>query len=340
MSELEKINIYVPSSIGTILESDARLFEIYKKDGHIVNRNRFLSMLIQGYYDSYTEERQSLYNSIIEELVSYGIKYDKSNLMAKQLIDKVIFPHTQNRGERNSCRLSLKPTKDNEALIMSIISNLQMDDTIAQYFRRMIISYSEKPITEREQIIFHDNYELIKKACREKRPIVFSNIRNLGNIHKVIPYDVAIGKEEMFNYLLCAEYNDYKGRQEAHTYRINRIATVRFFKMPNVIEDNVIKYLDFMKKLGPQYPINDEDETCVRLTIEGEKKFNNLIYYGRPELYWKEEKEDGVYCYFKGSKEQLLFYFSRFGEDAEIIYPDYLRKKMADYYYNANKLYY
>ena len=46
MSDLDKINIYVPEHIGTVIDNDAELFEVLKKDGRTINRNRFLSLLI------------------------------------------------------------------------------------------------------------------------------------------------------------------------------------------------------------------------------------------------------------------------------------------------------
>ena len=61
MSDLEKINIYVPEQIGVILDNDANPFEILKKDGKTINRNKFLSLLILGYQNSYVSEYQQSY---------------------------------------------------------------------------------------------------------------------------------------------------------------------------------------------------------------------------------------------------------------------------------------
>lgn len=48
-------------------------------------------------------------------------------------------------------------------------------------------------------------------SCSAKRSIAFKIIWNQKIIHEVIPYKVVTGPEEMFNYLLCAEYNQEKG---------------------------------------------------------------------------------------------------------------------------------
>lgn len=64
---MEKINIYVPDKVGWILENDASLFEIFKRDGRTVNKNRFLSMLITGFYGQYVQEYTQKYDAIKKE---------------------------------------------------------------------------------------------------------------------------------------------------------------------------------------------------------------------------------------------------------------------------------
>lgn len=105
------------------------------------------------------------------------------------------------------------------------------------------------------------------------------------------------------------------------------------------IDDSVVCNLDRMLQYGPQYMINDGEESCVRLTESGVRNFSR-IYYGRPMVERVEDKEDGHYYYFNCSKDQIFFYFRRFGyEDAEIISPEPLRKKMIDFHSMALKMY-
>ena len=335
MSDLEKINIYVPEHIGTILDSDANLFEVMKKDGRTINRNRFLSMLITGYHNSYVIECQSAYEKIVAELISSGIEKARSNEIADKILKSVVLPEVPSRKGKNPSKLSLKPTKETEGLILDITNNLVGDDFISQYFCRMLMSYCEKQFSERERIIFRNNYELLQNACAEARPITFSTIWNLNVIHTVIPYKLATGHEEMFNYMLCAETDPEKGVQEAKVYRLNRVTRINYSWTSNQIEEEVQGYLNRMLRYGPQYIINDNDESCVRLTKSGQKNFSR-IYYGRPQVDRIVEKPDGDYYYFKGSKDQIFFYFRRFSsDDVEIVSPICLRQKMADFHKNA-----
>ena len=339
MSDLEKINIYVPTHIGAILDNDANMFEILKKDGRTINRNRFLSMLILGYHNSYVTECQKSYEAIANELVEHGIDPDKSSELADQILKKVVLPDVPSRKGKNPSKLSLKPTKDTEGLILNIMYNLVGDDFISQYFCRMLMSYCEKPFSEREQVVFRDNYERLKEACDQTRPVTFSTIWNPKVMHTVIPYQLAVGHEELFNYLLCAEKNSGSGKQEARTYRLNRIAKINYSRESNIIADNVLQNLDKMLHYGPQYMINDDEESCVRLTESGRKNFSRM-YYGRPQVDRIEERSDGHYYYFKGSKDQVFFYFRRFGfDDAEIISPESLRQKMSEFHLKAYENY-
>lgn len=336
MSSLEKINIYVPEHIGVTLDNDARMFEILKNDGTSVNRNRFLSMLISGYYNAYVSKCQRKKDAIIEVLVNYGVNESISSEISSSIIKNIILPEVPSRKGKNPTKLSLKPTKDTEGLILNILKDLGSDDYISQYFCRLFMSYCEQPFSTREQIIFKENYDKLKLACENHTPISFCTIWNKTVIHTVIPYKLAVGHEEMFNYLLCAESFE---KQEARTYRLNRISKIICCGGTNQIENSVTEHLDKMLKYGPQYMINDNEETCVRLTDAGKRNFSR-IYYGRPQVDRIEEVDGNAYYYFRCSKDQIFFYFRRFGDnDAEIISPESLRKKIAEFHLKAYENY-
>lgn len=336
---MDKINIYVPDNVGRILENDASLFEIFKRDGRTVNKNRFLSMLITGFYGQYVQEYKQKYDAIKEELVGVVKSAEKRDNLADSILKNVILPEVPTRKGKNPKRLSLKPTKDTESLIIKIMTDLGDSDYISQYFCRLLMSYCDKPLNEREQVIFRDNYELLDEACKSNRPVAFTTIWNKSVVHEVIPYRVVVGQGEMFNYLICAETDDKSGDQVAKSYRLNRITNLNRSNRMGTISDDVKRHLDMMLHYGPQFAINDDEESCVRLTDYGEKSFSR-IYYGRPCVDHVENREDGHYYYFKGSKDQIFFYFRRFGyDDAEVIAPESLRQKMISFHRDALSVY-
>lgn len=103
MSYFEKINIYVPETVGRSLENDAMLFEIYKKDGRTINKNRFLSMLIRGYYNAYEEESQKVYSAISEKLETIIKDRESKKEIVTAIINDVFRPEIPTRKGKNWC---------------------------------------------------------------------------------------------------------------------------------------------------------------------------------------------------------------------------------------------
>ena len=338
MSILEKINIYVPRDIGNKLRNDALMFEVLKADGQSINMNRFLSMLIVGYYDDYISECHDAVDATIEILEMNGVSKKTSAQIADKVLEELVLPKIPARKGKSPMRLSLKPTNETEGLIISIMDSLGSNDYTSQYFCRMLMKYCEKPFSSRERILFSEKYKKLIESCKNQRVISFSTIWNKQKLHTVIPYCMTVGEEEMFNYLLCCEI-DEQGNQRAQAYRLNRIDKINYSGKPILIDSNIEKYLEMMLKYGPQYAINDDEETCVKLSEYGRKSFNR-IYYGRPK-YERIEKDGDYYnYYFKGSKDQIFFYFRRFGcNEAEIISPLSLRERMKQFHIKSLETY-
>lgn len=339
MSNLEKINIYVPEHIGNSLDNDATMFEVFKRDGQTINRNKFLSMLILGYHNSYVEECSNAYNNVIKLLSNGGLDPSAQHEIADGILKNVVLPQVPSRKGKNPAKLSLKPTKETEGLLLGLVYNIGIEDSVSQYLCRLLMSYCEKPLTVREKIVFRDNYEYLQSACERKRTVAFSTIWNPDVIHEVIPYKLVYGREEMYNYLLCGEISSYSGQMEAKSYRLNRITRLSYGRTVLQLRADVERHLQMMIKYGPQFMINDDEETCVRLTEKGRKSFNR-IYYGRPRFSRIEECGDDYLYYFNCSKDQILMYFRRFGpHEVEIISPESLREKMIAFHTGALDVY-
>ena len=97
MGYREKINIYVPQEVGQQLESDARLFEILKKDKRSINRNRFLSMLLCGYYDDYCHEVQNAHDMVLSIVEQSLVGCTNAEEITSQIIERVILPPVPSR---------------------------------------------------------------------------------------------------------------------------------------------------------------------------------------------------------------------------------------------------
>ena len=339
MDYREKINIYVPENVGIVLQDDAMRFEIFRKDKRTINKNRYLSLLIKGYYDSYVTEYSKKLENLKKTLKQYIDDPAICDKAALTIINQIVLPEVPKRKGKNPIKLSLKPTAATEDTIHEITDKMSSNDYISQYFCRMFISYCEKPLYERERIICRETYNKLQTACFSHHPISFSTIWSPDIIHEVIPYSISVGKDEMFNYLLCQEKNNKNGALEARTYRLNRVTGIHYSISTLSLSADVKNYLDIMKKRGAQYPVNDNQEICVKLSDNGLISYNR-IYQGRPTADRVEHRSDGHYYYFQCSKEQAFLYFKKFeGGTAEVLYPESLRSRLIDFHTSVLETY-
>lgn len=340
MNYNEKINLYVPRDIGQKLLNDASLFEIFKKDKRTINKNRFLSLLLCNYYSKYLMEKQEYYKIIKESLSSLDIPDDKPNQIAQYIVDNTFTPTMPRRKGRNPICFSLKPTKETQPIIKKIENNLTETDYISQYICKMLVKYCDKPINERERIIFADNFEKIESACKNKNTISFSLIWDeKRENHEVFPYAIVPGKEEMFNYLICVELNHETQKEVVKSYRLCRITDLGEGNSQRIISDEIEKLCELTKEKGPQYAINTTDRICVRLSDRGQILYNR-IYFGRPPFSKIENHEHYHDYYFDCSVDQVFNYFRKFeGDTAIILSPESLRNKMYIFHRDVSIFY-
>lgn len=316
--EDKKYYIYIHHEYASKLENDARYFEILKEPGkkkekNKINMNKFLNMLVKGYYEQF------------------------SNLDA-YLIDTNHFKNDK-KTKGNSKQISIRPSKENSSLFEQIENSYSLASGISGYFSLLLKSYCELAMFKREQIIFCDNYNKLKKVTSpETRSRIRFGIKNSNITHEVIPYKITVSKEEMYNYLLCAEI--VNGKQVEASFRLTHITSVCSAPGNTVIDADIERHLKKMEEQGPQYSIEDDVVTCIRLTDKGVDAYSK-IYFGRPERIpnTDEPKEDGTYYYFDCSTNQIFLYFRRFGCEAEIKEPDELRNRMKEFHEKALAMY-
>ena len=338
MSNLDKINIYVPAKTGSVLKQDMQMFEIFKANDKSYNWNRFLSMLVKGYYDTYVQDNKEKREAVRAALQPVMLSKLVTESVISTIMDNVIQPASSKRGGRGSVHLSLKPTDQTEDLIQRII--YETDEPVSQVFRRMLLSYCKKPFSQRERIVFMENYTKLSRFCETQQPIYLSTVRDEDTIHEVVPYAVSFGPEEMFNYLMCQEENPMTHVPETKSYALRRIKGVNASDKTTILHRTVEERLLKMGKMGPQYAINDDDEICVRLNEKGLSLYNRMIYFGRPVYERIEEKSDGYYQYYKCSADQVFLYFKRFDpHTAEIVAPDSLRNRMKQFFTKGIEVY-
>lgn len=336
---LDMITIHVPQRIDRALRRDAEYFEVFKKGGE-VNYRGFLSMLLIGYHKQYHDEVTRKADMIRECVDKEVLNPAQAGRLSKELM-KLDFSKEAGKAEKQkSVQVSLRPRNDTAGIINQINEMLPKEESLSSYFCDMFTAYCSKPIYERERIIFFDSAEKIADACGKKKAgLSFALKSHPADFHYVIPYEFVYGSDEQYNYLLCQEWNEEAGKYEAGSYRLCRIVEPRLDRsMDTTMDEGVVRHLEMMKTYGPQYQINEDVESCVRLTEKGRKSFR-VIYQGRPVRVKKASKEnepnaDGTVDYFfECSQEQLYFYFRRFNPgEAEVVYPESLKEELRKFH--------
>lgn len=340
MASNEKINIYIPAETKQQLYNDAMLFEVLKKDRIRVNMNRFLSLVLCGFYDKYVEEQEWAKTTILEILSSSSLSEREAERITDQLAAEVFSLPISKRKGKKAEHISFKPTVATEGIISDIQSRLHIMDYVSQYLCRLLVSYCEKPMSVRERILFSDRIETIQAAIC-KRFISFSLIWDETKRHEVIPYEISCGHEEMYNYLICVEKNLTTGQPEIRSYRLSRITDIHLGVLAPAIDEKYQLFCEQTIKIAPQYAINTDTVICVRLSADGVKLYNR-IYFGRPPYERIEKLPDGedYHYYFRCSPDQVFHYFRRFDNStAIIISPLPERERMFHFHKNALEAY-
>ncbi len=323
---LEKIKTSIPRSVYEILVNDAKDFNILHKDNSI-NFNSFLNMLINNYYLSFSNSLEALNKELLKALKDLKEEF---RLDVLKKIHKIYSEDSDfDSKKQESIVISFKPTKLTLRACLYIENVLKQNESLASYYRRMLISYTKKIKNEREKIIFKDNYNLLVKSINEKVKaclVLTSQVKyNPASI-----FTIAANKDEFYNYILLEANNN------TYTIRLSNINEVILLNDKAEFNKDSLTIFNKQIKYGLQYPVSKKEDNpvVVKLTKKGIKLFNNLYLY-RPI---PDKIEEDIYT-FNAPYAQILQYFKRFGDDALIISPACLTNTMANFYYFANKTY-
>ena len=335
MAYREKISIYLPEEAEQTLLEDAMRFEILKKDGVTVNRNRFLGMLFSGYYDAYARECREKYEAARACLAPYIKGEALLEEAAEAVFQNALLPVSHGKRERPAAKCSFKPTADTEGVLQEIEDGLAPSDSLSGYLCRMLLTYCEKPLPEREQILFQETYEKLQTAAQAKRCVTFSTNRRPDLLHIVLPTGVFVGQDEMYNYLLGMEQDPETGEKKAATFRLNHIQGLRNSAVRMTLTPEVKRDLDRMREHGAQYTIRGDLPAVLALTDKGRKMYLR-VYQGRPKPDRIEERDGCHWFYYSCSEDQLFFYFRKFeGGTFFIQEPESLRKRLLAFHAGA-----
>ena len=136
----EKIKIYIPESVNSILSKDMERFEFFKKDGSL-NRNEFYNTLIVNYYEQYEENQSAIFSHVTGSIRDRtDLKEQDISDIAADILQYVDVRTFQLDKQRFDIAISMKPTKKSSDDIQYIQDCLLGNSTLSNYFRNMFAS--------------------------------------------------------------------------------------------------------------------------------------------------------------------------------------------------------
>lgn len=330
LNENESGKIWTPVSLNNLLWRDTELFEVFIGKNEKAAINTFLNAMIPGYFEQYKQELARQEAGIRSLLSSYIPNKSELNYVVDKMIAEG-HPEDHEDRKQKSVSISFKPRGRAVAINAEIEqAAAKMNQSRSGFYKNLLLSYSRKPMYERERLVYHEDMEKITNALksRKKQELIFTSRDNPHVIHTVLPYRLVHGADEQFNYLIGQEKVGRK--YMACTYRLRRMIVSGTQPAESALDPRIGEYLDLMLYYDPQYAINERVETCVEFTEKGLKDFRR-IYMGRPKLKAVEDSSTRftTFC----SQEQLFNYFKRFNPgEAIVLWPEKLRKSLAGFH--------
>lgn len=179
----------------------------------------------------------------------------------------------------------------------------------SEFFRGLLFQYAHLPIFEREQILFSQNFKVLKEAILNEECVILTTKKNS---RKFEPYFIKQAEEFSYVFGYCSL------NKENRLFRVSTIKTVR-----NIDEKIQMKN----EKIVQEYQANFDPflsygkRVKVKFTDEGIKKYN-IIVSNRP----KRISNDRNTYIFECSEKKAQVYFPQFFKDVEILEPISLRQ--------------
>lgn len=244
---------------------------------------------------------------------------DKLKYNRKFNVEKLIEP--QGRALKKVIQFDLNVA--NKSIYYDILKANQVE-VEAEFFRELFENYATQFKYKREIFIFQENYEKILNAIKGKQKL---KIKNLNKLMTISPYFIKREDQGDENFIFA--YDDTNKVYES--IKLKEIEIVAILDEKIAIRDK--KYIENMRKNFDPF-LGEKLKIKVRFTELGESMLKSLTNY-KPKLL---KKEDEIYI-FEMTSENAKVYFSTFMKEAEILYPESLRKEMKKIFLEAYNIY-
>lgn len=207
----------------------------------------------------------------------------------------------------------------------------------SKYIKCVLEEYSRLPYVQRERIYFTSSFNEIEAAIQEKWQLRVETYS--CNLYSIYPYTILTDPLCTANYLVgySKRYGHPEDKLRPCSFRISALKSVRAEKSKSAFlkEERRKALTQMVVSRGVQFLSSNEEEICVRLTESGKIKYRRQMHMRPP--FARRDGED-IFV-FQCTLAQAEFYFFKFGADAEILSPEYLRATFSSRYKSAKSIY-
>lgn len=314
------------------------------------SRSTFINRILSNFYENANASIGRKLQIYKEELLSVSGCNEESavykELMGrkkKQLIEKA---GSFENPEKNSGSSPIRLWDDFFEYLIDPGSNNEDKYylSIPKYCRAIIEEYARLPFTERELVFF--NKEIVSPITdaitNGYQIYVSTGIRNdSGTLSSYffIPFEITTDPLSTANYVVGYSYKADQSKRDKRmcSFKLSRIVKVKRESSRSAFlsKDDISCLQEAINQKGVMFLVADaSEEIVVRLTDNGKRMFKTQIHM-RPMA----SKINGDIYTFSCSAFQAKNYFFKFGKEAEILSPPFLRQQFADEYEAANRIY-
>ena len=212
--------------------------------------------------------------------------------------------------------------------------------SVSKYLSRLFSAYASLDKNQREEIIYADYYKMIKAAIENKTCLTFVNSTCRAVILK--PYKIMTDVYTSSKYIV-GMVQKHQGDKEyiitsMYIYKLRNLnpCNTNVPALTPAEKSNISKRLE---KVSPGYISGEAKEINVRLSEEGLSLFHKILH-NRPAIIKEERKpSSGAVVKVLCTEYHAYNYFKSYGCNAEILEPQQLRIKMAEFYNQAAEHY-
>ena len=331
INEEQKIRITLSNRAKLTMSEDMDVFGTPKAATFInLVFNNFKSdakSSISLYLQQRELELDRLFNETKLDDINKKIAINQLLEVEKKEIEKTIASYNTSKGESKLYHI-------NDNNVKYLLESCDEDKYYSRpglYLRSVIEEYCSLPFIMREQIYRKDIYEIIERACKEKRILkIKANYYGKDQLFYVYPYKIVPDSFHTQSYLVCysrkAEKED-KNKIVA-SFSMARINTPTLLSKTFHLNKQEIANIEAqLSNYSPAYLIGKPEQIKVKLTKKGKQSYQTRLY-SRPEKI-ESLSTDDTYV-FNCTQQQIFNYFFPFGADAEIISPESLRNRFKN----------